>query len=548
VGPDEDVAAELERSADRARARGGLAAAAAFLERATMLTLDQGLRAERSLAASSANLDAGAFAAAADLLAVAEGGPLSDAQHARTDLIRARLAFVTGRGNDAPPLLVKAARRLHAVDPALSRDTYLDAMEAAFLSGRLASGTGLLDVARAARDAPKPHRRRLSDLVLDGFVAHLLDGYATGLPILRRAVDAAVDGSIPPAEHQFLVAVAATHIWDDQGLEVITARHVRHTRATGAMTQLPLALSGRARNLLYTGDLAGAEAAIAEAQTVTRATGDRFATSAVMALFGFRGDQAALSATIEANTGDVMERGEGSWLTVAEYAGALLNNGIGNHEAALTLAKRAADLPDLATPMRAAVELVEAAARCGATTIATNALTKLAETTTAAGTDWALGVEARSRALLAEGPEAERLHRKAIELSGRSRMRTELARAHLVYGEWLRRERRRLDARTHLHAAHDMFDAMGMLGFAGRARRELAATGETVAKRTATGSPQLTSQEAQVARLAAEGLTNRDIGARLFISAKTVQYHLSKVFTKLGITSRSQLDRALPSP
>ena len=548
-GPNEDVAADLERSAGRARGRGGLAAAAAFLERATGLTIDPGLRAERALAAASANLDAGAFDAAADLLAVAAGGPLSDFQHARTDLIRARLAFVTHRGNDAPPLLLKAARRLQPVDTALSRATYLNAMEAAYFAGRLASGVGLLDVARAARTAPKPRSPRLSDLVLDGFVAHFIDGYAAGLPILRRAVSAAREGPTPHDEPQFLVAVAATHIWDDESYAVITARHVELARAAGAMTQLPMVLSGLARMYLNTGDLAAAESLIHEAQTVTRVTGDRFAASSVMALFGFRGDQAALSALIKANTSDVMKRGEGVWLTVSEYAQALLNNGIGNHTAALPLAQRAAEQPDLVTSIRAAVELVEAAARCGEATIATEALTRIAETTGAARTDWALGVESRSRALLAEGPEAERLYGEAIELLGRTRMRTDLARAHLLYGEWLRRERRRIHGRAQLRIAHQMFDAMGMHGFAERARRELAATGETAAKRTAaTSGPQLTPQEAQVARLAAEGLTNPDIGARLFISARTVQYHLSKVFTKLGISSRSQLHRVLPSP
>jgi DNA-binding CsgD family transcriptional regulator len=295
--------------------------------------------------------------------------------------------------------------------------------------------------------------------------------------------------------------------------------------------------------------LAAAEAVIHEAQTVTRATGDRFATSSVMALLGFRGDQAELSALIEANTSDVMKRGEGIWLTVVEYARALLNNGIGNHKAALPLARRAAEQIDLVTSIRGAVELVEAAARCGSVTIATQALTKLAETTTAAGTDWALGVEARSRALLVDGPEAEQLYRQAIELSGRTRMRTDLARAHLLYGEWLRRQRRRIDARAQLRIAHEMFEAMGMHGFAERAGRELAATGETARKRTATtaSAPQLTSQEAQVARLAAEGLTNPEIGARLFISAKTVAYHLSKVFTKLDISSRAQLHHVVLS-
>jgi DNA-binding CsgD family transcriptional regulator len=544
-GPDEDVAAELERSAGRARARGGLAAAAAFLERATTLTIDPSRRAERSLAAASASLDAGAFAAAADLLTVAEGGPLNDVQHARTDLIRARLAFVTDRGNDAPHLLLKAARRLQPIDTALSRATYLDAMEAAFIAGRLASGAGLLEVARAARTAPHPQSPRLSDLVLDGFVAHFIDGYAAGLPILRRAVSAARERSAPADEPHFLVGIAATHIWDDESFDVITTRNVELARAAGAMAELPLALSARASNLIQKGDLAGAEVLLDEAQTVIRATGDRFASLAFATLLAFRGDQAEFSALIDANISDVMKRGEGFWLTFADFAGALLNNGIGNHTAALILAQRAAERSDLITPVRAVVELVEAAVRCGAVEIATDALTKLAEVTTAAGTDWALGFEARSRALLAEGPEAERLYRQAIELSGRTRIRTDLARAYLLHGEWLRRQRRRMDARAQLRIAHEMFDAMGMRGFAERARRELLATGETVRKRTAaTSGPQLTSQEAQVARLAAEGLTNSDIGARLFISTKTVQYHLSKVFAKLDISSRAQLHHA----
>ena len=332
------------------------------------------------------------------LLAVAESGPLSDVQHARTDLLHARLAFVTDRGNDAPPLLLKAARRLQPVDTPLCRATYLDAMEAAFFVGRLASGAGYLDVARAARNGTHSNTARVRPISFSTVSSRISStAMRPGCRFCAVLFVPPATGSTPDDEPEFMVAVAATHIWDDEGLDVITARHVELARAAGARTQLPLALSARARNLLYTGDLAAAEAVIHEAQTVTRATGDRFATSAVMAVLGFRGDEAGLSALIEANTNDVMKRGEGSWLTVAEYAGALLNNGIGNHAAALALAQRAAEQPDLATPPRAAVELVEAAARCGAAAVATQALTKLAETTTAAGTDWALGVEARSR-------------------------------------------------------------------------------------------------------------------------------------------------------
>jgi DNA-binding CsgD family transcriptional regulator len=545
-GPDEDIAAELERSADRAQARGGFAAAAAFLERATTLTLDSGRRAERALAATSAHLDAGAFNLALNLLTVAEGVPLSDLQSARADMIRAQLAYVTGRGSDAPPLLLTAAQRLEPIDAALSRATYLNALEAAWFAGRLASGCGVLDVARAVQPSPKPSTPRLSDLLLDGFATHFNDGYAAGLPILRRAVSVARDGSASGDVGHFLAGVAAAHIWDDEGYDALTTCRLKLVRVSGALTLLPQALSARAGLLLHTGELAAAEALIREAQTVTRATGDKFATHGVMRLLAFRGDQEELSAFIEANTPDAVQRGEGYWLTFAEFAGALLNNGIGDHQAALGLARRAADQPDLVMSVAAAVELVEAAARSGEVQTAADTVSRLVEVTTASGTDWALGIEARSRALIAEGADAECLYREAVEWLGRTRIRTELARAHLLYGEWLRRERRRVDARSELRIALDLFDAMGMEGFAERARRELAATGESPRKSTAAPTgPRLTPQEAQVARLAAEGLTNPDIGGRLFISAKTVQYHLSKVFTKLGISSRTQLDQVL---
>ena len=545
-GPDEDVAAELERSADRAQARGGFAAAAAFLERATILTSEPVQRAERALAASSAKTQAGAFDAALNLLALAEGVPLSDFQSARADMTRAQLAYVTGRGSDAPPLLLTAAQRLEPIDADLSRTTYLNALEAAWFAGRLASGCGVLEVARAVQTSPKPRTPRLSDLLLDGFATHFNDGYAAGLPILRRAVRVALDGSASGDVGHFLASVAAAHTWDDEGYDVLTTRRLKLVRVSGALTLLPQALSARAGLLLHTGELDAAEALIRDAQTVTRATGDKFVTHGVMKLFALRGDREELSAFIEANTPDAVQRGEGYWLTFAEFAGALLNNGIGDHQAALSLARRAADQPDLIMSVVAAVELVEAAARCGEVQTAADTVSRLVEVTAASGTDWALGVESRSRALLAEGADADRLYCEAIERLGRTRIRTGLARAHLLYGEWLRRERRRVEAQAQLHIAYDMFDAMGMHGFAERTRRELAATGESARKRTTIATGQrLTSQEEQIARLAVEGLTNPDIGVRLFISAKTVQYHLGKVFAKLDISSRSQLPQVL---
>ena len=545
-GPHEDVAAELERSAGRARARGGLAAAAAFLERATMLTREPAQRVERALAAASAKVDAGAFDVAQDLLAVAEDGPSTDFQHARADLIRAQLAFVTGRGSDAPPLLLKAAERFEPIDAAMSRTTYLHALQAAVFAGRLAVGGGVLEVARAAKTSPRPSTPTLSDLLLDGFVANFTDGYAAGLPVLGRAVSAARrDASHGEQQFLWLAGIAALHMWDDESWDAVSRRHVELGRSAGALAELPLALSSRAVMLTFAGELAAAGALLQELKTVTEVTGDSLATDPAMSLAAFCGNQVEASALIEATARDVVRRGEGIWLSVAEWAEAVLNNGIGNYRAALTPALRAAEQPDLALSAWSTIELIEAAARSGAPDTAAGAVARLCEMTSASGTDWALGVEARSRALISDAADAEPLYRDAIERLGRTRMRVELARTHLLYGESLRRERRLGDARTQLHIAHDMFDTMGMQAFAERARRELLASGETARKRipAATGA-QLTSQEEQIARLAGEGLTNPEIGARLFISAKTVQYHLSKVFTKLGVSSRSQLRTA----
>jgi ATP/maltotriose-dependent transcriptional regulator MalT len=344
----------------------------------------------------------------------------------------------------------------------------------------------------------------------------------------------------------WLVALAAVHIWDDGSWDALAARQVESDRAAGALTELPLALSSRAAMLLFAGQLSAAEALLQEVQTVTDATGDSLATDPGMSLAAVRGDRAQASAIIEAVSKDVEQRGEGIWLTVAEYWEAVLNNGIGDFKAALAAAQRAVSHSDLAVSAWAAVELIEAAARSGAIQTATDTLARLSEMTTASGTDWALGVEARARALISGGADAERLYREAIDRLGRTRVRAELARAHLLYGEWLRRERRQTDARAQLRTAYQMLDSMGMAAFAERARHELEATGET----TRTGAPgssrPLTPQEAQIARLARDGLSNPEIGARLFISSRTVQYHLRKVFAKLGISSRSQLDRFLP--
>lgn len=549
--PDEDVATELVQSAARARGRGGVAAAAAFLERATVLSLDPALRAERALDAATAKAEAGTFDAALDLIELAETGPLTDLQRARIDLIRAQLAFVTNRGSDAPPLLLKAAKRLEATDPALSRTTYLEALSAAMFAARLAGRAGVVDVARAARafvvDGPRSPTPCLSDLLLDGFVARFTDGYAAGVPSLRRAVSAALTAPGEELRCLWLAGIAALDIWDDESWDVLSASHIEIARAAGVLTELPLALSSRAAMLLFAGELTAAETVVQEVQTVTEATGGGLAPYGAILLGAYRGDQVEVSALIDSTTKDVLRRGEGVGLTVSERADAVLNNGIGDYQVAMAAARSAAEhATDLGASSFAWVELVEAAVRCGATDVAAGALNRIVEMAGASGSDWALGVEARSRALLTDGADAERLYREAIARLGRTRMRTELARAHLLFGEWLRRERRRIDARAQLRIAHGMLDAMGMQAFAERARRELQATGATARKRTAeVSADQLTAQEAQIARLARDGLSNPEIGARLFISARTVQHHLRKVFAKLDISSRSQLERVL---
>ena len=550
-GPNEAVAAELERCADRAQARGGVAAGAAFLERATILTLDPMRRTDRALAAASANLQAGAFDAVRQLLSVAEAGAITDMQQARIDLIGADLAFVTNRGSDAPSLLLKAAKRLEPIDADLSRATYLQALASAMFAGRLALGGGVLEVAGDVEAAPPPTSApRASDFLLDGLVADYTRGYAAGKPLLRKALDV-FDTDVPAEEKlrwYWVADIVAQHLWDDDRWQLFTHRHVQLARDVGALSELPIALTARAFFLQFAGELVEAAALVQELQAAMEATGTTLAPYARMGLEAFRGRHAETTALVEATIEDVSLRGEGNGIAVAQWATAVLNNGVGDYQTAMTAAQSASDYPgEIVSPNWALVELVEAAARSGKSETAAEALRRLAEVTSASGTNWALGVEARSRALLSDGDAAECLYRESIERLRRTSIRADLARSHLLYGEWLRRQRRRVDARAQLRVAHEMLDSMGMDAFAERARRELRATGETTRKRSvAAADEELTAQEALIARMARDGLSNPEIAARMFISARTVQYHLRKVFAKLGIESRTQLDRVLP--
>jgi len=554
AGPDEDIAAELERSAGRAQARGGFAAAAAFLERATELTLESARRAERALAAAQAKFQAGAFDAALGLLAIAEPGSLDEFQRARVDLLRGQIAFASSHDGDAPPpkLLLAAARQFEPLDVRLARETYLEALSAALLAGRLALDGSVREVAAAARAAPRPPRpARAPDLLLDGLALVITEGYPAAVPLLKQAVSAFRSADVSREEELRWIWQAchgAGLLWDYGSWDLLSARRVELARAAGALTALPSAFNTRVGVHLFAGEFDVAASLVAEVESVTEATGSSIAPYAALGLAALRGREAEALELIEAATKDAERRGEGGGLSFVRWATAVLCNGLGRYEQALAAAQQASeDSPADLFANWAVAELIEAAARSGVPERAAGALDRLSATARASGSDWAFGVEARSRALCSEGETAETLYRQAIDWLGRTRLRVELGRAHLLYGEWLRRENRRIDAREQLRTAHQMFAAMGADGFAGRAARELLATGERVRKRTADAPARLTAREAEIARLAGDGLSNPEIAAQLFMSPRTVEYHLHKVFTKLAISSRNQLHGVLAS-
>ncbi|MFD1517181.1 LuxR C-terminal-related transcriptional regulator, partial [Pseudonocardia yunnanensis] len=549
AGPDEDIAAELDSSAVRARARGGLAAAAAFLERAAELTPEPAPRAERTLAAAQATYQAGGTDPALRLLSRAEACPLDALQRARLDLLRAQIAFTLNPGRDAPPLLLRAAKQLEPLDSRLARETYLDAINAAMFAGPLATGNAVREAARAARDAPSGAQPpSVADLLLDAWAVRFTEGYGAGMPMLRRALDAFRSPKLPDEDGLrwlWLAWPTARDLWDDETFESLAIHQLQRARDAGALTALPIALAMRVAVHVYVGDLAEAASLSEEIATVTEAIGSHTAPYGVLLLAAWQGREQDVLDLLDATIEDALTRGEGIGLTVARWTRALLDNSLGRYEDAFDSARQASEHPEgLGAPAWGAlVELVEAAARRGEATTAADALTRLTTTTRTAGTEWALGIEARCRALVSHDQTAETAYQEAIERLGRTRIRGELARAHLLYGEWLRREGRRLDSRAQLRTAHDMFTAMGMEAFAQRTARELQATGETARKRIVAPTGALTAQEDQIARLAREGLTNPEIGTRLFLSPRTVEWHLGNIFSKLDITSRRQLRR-----
>jgi DNA-binding CsgD family transcriptional regulator len=552
AGPDEQVALELERSAGRAQARGGLAAASAFLQRAVALTGDSARRVDRALAAAEASLQAGAFDVARRLLATAEVGPVDELQRARLALLRAEAAYSESRGSEAPALLLRAAKTLDPLDPKLARETYLDAWSAALFAGSLASTGSLHHVSREALARPRPAGTpRPSDLLLDGFSLAFTDGRSAAAPVLERAARgfAGNDATIEEVlRWGWLATAAAVMVWDYETCVAVAARGVLLARESGALAVLAVSVNVLAQAVALGGESGSAALLVAEADSVTEATGTQVAPYGALVLGGLRGREAEAATVIDGTIHDATVGGQGTAVQYAHWARSMLLNGLGRYQEALAAAQEASDdTPELFVSAWALSELIEAAVRSEDTARARGALERLAEATSAAETDWALGIAARSRALLSEGEAADRLYQEAIERLGRTRLRPELARAHLLYGEWLRRNGRRVDARAQLRAAHEQFTSIGMEAFAERARKELLATGERLRKRTVETRDDLTAQERQIALLASDGLSNPEIGARLFLSPRTVEWHLRKVFTKLGVRSRRELANALPS-
>ncbi|MDX6591948.1 MAG: hypothetical protein QOJ13_1144 [Gaiellales bacterium] len=543
--PDEEVAAELERSAGRAQARGGVAAVAAFLERAAALTPQPAQRAQRLLAAAGAKRDAGALEAALGLLAGVEAALLDELGRARADLLRGQIALEQRRGSDAGRLFLSAAKCLEPLDPALARETYLEALAGAMSSDVEVVG-GATAVAEAARAAPTgtPPPRTV-DVLLDAFAIRLTEGYAAAAPTLARSLELllSMDDSSDDVGRRISVSssrngnIVALEMWDDEALHRLAEHQVQVARDAGALVHLQFALSFLARSHMLAGDMTAATLMIDESRSIAEATGNPALVNAPMILAAWRGHEPEASELIQATSEEAAAR---RW-TSHNYAKSVLYNGVGRHDAARDAAWEAFQPDPVGYGSFLVPELAEAASRTGDQALLESTLKWLSERTCVIKSEWAFGIDARVGALLSEGDIAESLYRKSITHLARTRVRVELARTHLLYGEWLRRERRRLEAREHLRTALEMFRSMGTEAFAGRAERELLATGERARKRTVETLDQLTPQETQIARLAAMGTTNREIAAQLFITQSTVEYHLRKVFRKLDVKSRTQL-------
>jgi DNA-binding CsgD family transcriptional regulator len=542
TGPDEGLAAELEQTARTAQARAGLPAAAAFLERAALLTVDPLARANRSLAAAQAHMHAGSLDAARALLAQASAIAVNDLQRARVEQLHGQLEAATNHGSEAPLRLLHAAQRLESLDARFARDTYLQAWWSAVFAGSLAVAEGnLSEVSKATLAAPKVANPSLADRLLDGLARLITDGRTVAAPSLREAVELCTRQASSEDWLQYgrSASTAAFTLWDADSWTLLSTRQVARIRESGALTQLVVALNFHAFVTTLCGDFVAATALLGEHEAAMEATGIRVDPWAARMLAAYRGRSADLSP----NDRELIEHANGYALEIHTWASAVLNNGLGRYGNAVASAQEIVHGFSFAAPHRLS-ELIEAEVRQGRTKEAETALQQLLPLTVA-GSDWSAGIEARARALISAGEAADHWYTESIECLARTPLRPELARSQLVYGEWLRRENRRVEARDQLRVAHDSLVVMGADGFAERARRELVATGEHVRKRSATPSLELTPQEAHIARLARDGRSNPEIAAELFLSTRTVEWHLRKVFTKLGIASRRELKDVL---
>jgi DNA-binding NarL/FixJ family response regulator len=538
------VAAALEESAGHAQARGGLAASAAFLQRAAALTTDPSRRTERALAAAGANFRAGAFTQALDLLGAVDAGIPDATQRARADLLRAHVAFASGFGRDAPARLLAAARQMEVIDAAEARRTYLIALVSAIYAGSLRESDDLVRICRAIRAlGPRPGTTRPLDLLLHGLAQLVVDDRAAAAATLRRAAKLLPHLGVEDILGWGWAATAATDVtWDPEGTLAIAKRQSKVYRDVGALGQLPISLAALGSVAVRSGDFAGATAIAAEGDSVAAAIGSRFPFTIRLRLLALRGHELGATGLIDRTLRNADAGGPGIAAANAHWGAALLLNGLGRYDRALSAARQAtsgAFEPFVST--WALPELVEAAIRTGKQAQARDSIERLIMTTRPCPTDTARGIEARSRALVSDGNDTEELYRQAVDHLSRSPLRPELARAHLLFGEWLRRRGRRLEARQELRISYDQCVEIGMEAFAERARREIVATGEHLQKRDPGHLDALTPQEELIARLAGDGYSNTEISAQLFLSTRTVEWHLGKVFSKLGITSRRDL-------
>ncbi|GAA5122297.1 LuxR family transcriptional regulator [Alloalcanivorax gelatiniphagus] len=547
---DEDVAAGLEEASTRAKARGGAAAAAAFLDRAAQLTPDPARRGARALAAAQAKSQAGAFDEALHLLDDAQAAPLKEYALAQASLVRGKIMFASRSASASLPLLLSAAKQFEALDPVVARETYRDAMYAAFTAGQLPSGEGMEAVAVAALRMTPPNEPSRNDILLEGVSRLYTDGYAAGAPLIQRALSAYGDDEVLLADLGWLPLACrmAHNVWEFDSWSRLSATLVDMARDVGTLSLVPSALLLRLSNRVYAGDLEAATALATEATTIADVTGSRFiAHYGALVLSPWRGSEVATRQAIDAIRHDPSLRAEGKTLTATEWAAAVLYNGLGRHEEALVAARRGAAYPqEHGLAIWSMVELVEAAVRSGQLGEAETYVEAIADLTRAAGTHWAAGTEASMRAQVSVGTVAEELFREGIDRLEHTDVGMLTARTRLLYGEWLSRAGRRTEARLSLGLAYEMLTQYGATVFADRAERGLAGTGMAIQTRPEkTDAAALTAQELQIARLAANGLTNPEIGGQLFISAHTVEWHLRKVFVKLRIRSRRDISAAL---